>query len=185
MQINCDGCCILYDNGRPPYREVCDIKRSFSDVFPIIIEKDFNDPRLIELISSFSIYENSTLEKRAASFSVGEVITGRKEHLTRVENFRVRYKLKFFLKFSNAQKMVLRCRRTETLTSGKLQFATISTIKGWNTKNYYTNYSSAAARILNYTEHVLLLKENYTSSNLVKCIFEYVIENLKMPYIFH
>jgi hypothetical protein len=108
---------------------VCDIKGSFANVFPIIVEKDFQDPRQVERPSNFWVFKNSTSPKPAAHFRVGEVITGHKELLTQLQNFGALNKLKFFLRFSSAQ-MVLNCKRTETLTSGKLQSASIGAIKG-------------------------------------------------------
>jgi hypothetical protein len=133
MRVFCVGCCVEYHNSKPPIHRKCDIKGSFTDDLPIIIEKPSNDTPPVEGLVNFRIYENSTIGKPAAGFGFRQFYhKSLKQIVTRpiLNNYEGPYDLIAFLQFTNG-KMNLRVGHfLEFFSGGKLLSAGITIRKG-------------------------------------------------------
>jgi hypothetical protein len=134
MRVTCNGCCIEYHNYKPPiFHRKCDIKGSFTDFLPIIVDKQSKSPP-VERGCSFRLYENnSTIGKPAVGFGYKESYHLRlKQLITRpiLRNYEGPYDLKAFLQFTNGP-MILKVRHFLAFFSGgKLLTASITATKG-------------------------------------------------------
>jgi hypothetical protein len=134
MRVTCNGCCVGYNKYEPPvFHRKCDIKGSFEDFLPIILDKESNSPP-VERGCSFILYENNgTIIKPAVDFGFHEVYHFRlKKIITQpILNFyEGPYELKAFLQFTNGP-MILKVRQLLAFISdGKLLTASITATKG-------------------------------------------------------